>query len=94
MWFFHVYLAQMYKKGFVNRAFIQMFKQYNISYNGQRFQQSTKFDYSFIQEWNISYRGQFFQQFTTCVLSVSIIEYNLSIEPIYQYNIYLVNAFE
>jgi hypothetical protein len=65
MCFFTVYLAQKYKKGFVNRAFIQMFKQYNISYNGQRFQQSTKVDYS-----------------------VSIIEYNLSIEPIYQYNTY------
>ena len=42
----YVYLAQKYKKGFVNRAFIQMFKQYNISYKGQRFQKSTKFDYS------------------------------------------------
>ena len=60
-----MHLAQKYKKGFVNRAFIQMFKQYTISYKRQRFQQSTKF-----------------------VLSVSIIEYNLRITPIYQYNTY------
>jgi hypothetical protein len=63
--FFYCVLGSEVQKGFVNRAFIQMFKQYNISYNGQRFQQSTKFDYS-----------------------VSIIEYNVSIEPIYQYNTY------
>ena len=42
----------------------------------------------FTQQYNISYREQRFQQSNKLVLSVSIIEYNLSTKPIYQYNTY------
>jgi hypothetical protein len=42
----------------------------------------------FTKQYNISYRGQRFQQSTKFVWSVSIIEYNLRIKPIYQYNTY------
>ena len=53
-------------KLWISIDYLQIFtKQYNISYRGQRFQQSTKFDYP-----------------------VSIIECNLRIKPIYQYNTY------
>ena len=41
-----------------------------------------------MQQYNISYKGERFQQSTKFVLSVSIIEYNLSIKRIYQYNTY------
>jgi hypothetical protein len=44
--------------------------------------------YKLIQQQHIIYTGQRFQQSTKFVLSVGIIEYNLSIKSIYQYNTY------